>query len=246
MKVALIADVHANLPALEAVLAHAHEEGVEAIWNVGDLIGVGPFPDQVVKRVRKENPLSILGGYDRAVLRFKKKKAKWRKEMPQEEYLALEWAYAALSKSSRKYLRFLSSEMRTGVKGRRILLTHTGPCSHKKKLPPKELKEHLSRRAREANADVIVCGHSHRPFAHQVPDALVVNPGAVGWSNDGTRLASYATLSFKKDDIQVDHHRLEYDVDSLVTAIRENALPEVYVRMLLDGLDLETALKSPD
>ncbi len=132
MKVALIGDVHANLPALEAVLAHAHEEGVEAIWNVGDLIGVGPFPDQVVKRVRKENVRSILGGYDRAVLRFKKKKAKWRKEMPAEEYLALEWAYDALSKSSRKYLRFLSAEMRTGVKGRRILLTHTGPCSHKK------------------------------------------------------------------------------------------------------------------
>jgi putative phosphoesterase len=246
MKVAVIADVHANLPALEVVIAHAHEQGAEAIWNVGDLIGVGPFPDQVVKRVRKENVLSILGGYDRAVLRFKKKKIKWRKKMREEEYLALEWAYDTLSKSSRKYLRFLSAEMRTSVKGKRILLTHTGPCSHKKRLSPDALKERLSLRAREADADVIVCGHSHRPFAHQVPDALVVNPGAVGWSNDGKRLASYASLAFKKDDIQVQHHRLEYDVDSLVAAIHDNGLPEVYARMLLDGLDLEEALQSPD
>jgi putative phosphoesterase len=246
MKVAVIGDVHANLPALETVLDHAQKQGTEAIWNAGDLIGVGPFPDQVVTRVRKENVLSILGGYDRAVLRFKKKKAKWRKKMVSEEYLALEWAYNALTNSSRKYLRFLSTEMRTGVKGRKILLTHTGPCSYKKTLPPDALKEHLSQRAQEAKADVIVCGHSHRPFAHQVPDALVVNPGSVGWSNDGKRLASYAILTFKKDDIQVDHHRLEYDVGRLIAAIRDNGLPEVYARMLLDGLDLEEAFDSAD
>jgi putative phosphoesterase len=246
MKVALIGDVHANLPALEAVLAHAHQEGTEAIWNVGDLVGVGPFPDQVVKRVRKENVLSILGGYDQAVLRFKKKKVKWRKEMPAEEYLALEWAYDNLSKDSRKYLRFLSKEVRTGVKGKHVLLTHTGPCSHEKQLPPDALKESLSRRAREANADVIVCGHSHQAFAHQVSDALFVNPGSVGWSSDGKRQACYATLVFKTDDIQVHHHRLAYDTERLVTAIHDNGLPEAFARMLLDGLDLDAALQSPD
>ena len=48
---ALIGDVHANLPALEAVLEHAHQNGVEAIWNVGDFVGYGAFPDQVVKRL---------------------------------------------------------------------------------------------------------------------------------------------------------------------------------------------------
>ena len=246
MKVALIGDVHANLPALEAVLDHAQQEGSDAIWNVGDLVGVGPFPDQVVKRVRKENVRSILGGYDRAVLRFKKKKTKWRKEMPVEEYLALEWAYDNLSKGSRKYLRFLSREMRTGVKGRKVLLTHSGPCSYKEQLSPDALKEHLSQRAREVNADVIVCGHSHRPFAHQAGDALFVNPGSVGWSSDGKRQACYAILAFKTDDIQVHHHRLEYDVDRLVAAIRDNELPEIFARMLLDGLDIEAALRAPD
>jgi putative phosphoesterase len=246
MKIALIGDVHANLPALEAVLAHAQQQGTEAIWNVGDLIGFGAFPDQVVKRVRKENVLSVLGELDGRVLRFKKSKVKWRKEMRVEEYLVLEWAYDNLSKGSRKYLRFLSKEMRTGVKGRRILLTHAGPGSSKKELTPDASKDRLSQLAQEAKADVIVCGHSHRPFAMSAGDVLFVNPGSVGWPRDGRPQASYATLAFKAEDIQVRHHRLEYDVEGAVTAIRDNGLPEVFAQMLLHGLDLDSALQSPD
>jgi predicted phosphodiesterase len=136
--------------------------------------------------------------------------------------------------------------MRTGVKGRKILLTHTGPCSFKKQLPPEEMKERLSKRAREVNADVVVCGHSHEPFAHHVGDAWFVNPGSVGWSTDGNRQASYATLEFQAGDIQVRHFTLDYDVDCLVTAIRDSGLPEVFARMLLDGLDLDVALQSSD
>ena len=55
MKVALIGDVHANLPALEAVLAHIREQNIAKIWHVGDFVGYGAFPDQVVQRHRTEN-----------------------------------------------------------------------------------------------------------------------------------------------------------------------------------------------
>ena len=86
MKVALIGDVHANLPALEAVLAHAHgsenEQSVEAIWNVGDFVGYGAFPNEVIQRLRDEDALSIIGNYDQKVLQFKKEKKKWRWWVP--------------------------------------------------------------------------------------------------------------------------------------------------------------------
>ena len=79
MKIALLADVHANLPALEAVLTHAEDQGVDAIWNTGDFIGYGAFPDSVVQRLWHENALSIVGNYDLKVLKFKNKRHKWRK-----------------------------------------------------------------------------------------------------------------------------------------------------------------------
>ena len=129
MKVALIGDIHANLPALDVVLTHARGQGAEAIWNVGDSVGYGAFPDEVVQRLQKEYVLSTIGNYDRQVLRFKKQQSKWRVKKQLEKYLALKWAYEQLSKKSRRYLRFLSREIRMKVDGRRILLTHTSPGS---------------------------------------------------------------------------------------------------------------------
>ena len=70
MKIALISDIHANLPALEAVLTHTHEMQVDVIFNLGDMLGVGPYPDEVVRRVRKNGIPSILGNVDRKVLKF--------------------------------------------------------------------------------------------------------------------------------------------------------------------------------
>ena len=100
MRVALIGDIHANLPALEAVLAHAREQGIRRVWNIGDFVGYGPFPDEVVQLLRKdENVVSILGNYDRKVLRFKKKQDKWERSKEPQKYLAFEWAYESLSKA---------------------------------------------------------------------------------------------------------------------------------------------------
>ncbi|RLD09413.1 MAG: hypothetical protein DRI56_04415 [Chloroflexota bacterium] len=71
MNVALIGDIHANLPAL----AHAQEQGVEAIWNVGDSVGYGAFPNEVVQFISQNHVLSIVGNYDLKVLKFKKRRA---------------------------------------------------------------------------------------------------------------------------------------------------------------------------
>ncbi len=161
MRVALMADLHANLPALEAVLDHARQEGAEAIWNLGDLVGYGAFPEEVVQRLRKNYALSTLGRYDRQVVRFKKRKEKWHRSKEREEYLALEWAYDHLSGKSRKYLRFLSQEIRMQVRGKRVLLTHGSPGADDGCLTPDTPEKQLAKLAREAKADLILCGCSH-------------------------------------------------------------------------------------
>ncbi len=247
MKVALIGDIHANLPALEAVLAHAYEQEVEAIWNVGDFVGYGPFPNEVVKLLKKEeNTVNIIGNYDRKVLKFKDKKKKWRKKKRREKYLAFKYAYKSLSKKSRKYLRFLSREVRMKVKGRRILLTHGSPKSDKEHLTPDTPEERLRKLAKKAEADVIICGHSHRPFARQVDDVWFINTGSVGRPDDGDPRACYAILQISKEDILVQHYRIAYDVERTVAAIRENELPEVFAEMFVQGRDLDAVLETTE
>ncbi|MEA1998072.1 MAG: metallophosphoesterase family protein, partial [Euryarchaeota archaeon] len=72
--IAIIADVHANLHALNAVIADAKSRGVEIFLNAGDFLGYGAFPDEVVLKLSSENVLSIIGNYDLKVLKKRKEK----------------------------------------------------------------------------------------------------------------------------------------------------------------------------
>jgi len=244
VKVALIGDVHANLPALEAVLAHAHQRGVEQIWNVGDFVGYGAFPDEVVRRLRQENALSIVGNYDLKVLKFNQKKGKWRKSKRPEKFLAFQWAHDHLSPESRQYLHSLPQEMRLQVEGLRILLTHGSPASNKEPLTPETPEERLRELGRMASADVVVCGHSHQLFAREVDGVWFINTGSVGRPDDGDPRACYAILEMGPAGPRVHHYRVAYDVGRAVTAIHERGLPEPFAQMVLTGRNLDAVLDS--
>jgi putative phosphoesterase len=245
MKVALIGDIHANLPALEAVLAHSREQGIDGIWNVGDFVGYGAFPEEVVQLFRTaeelQNPqvLNIIGNYDLKVLQFAEKKKKWRKKKHPDKYLAFKWAYESLSKKSRKYLRFLSKEIRLKVKGKRILLTHASPASNQEPLTLETPQKRLEELAQMAEADIIICGHSHQPFVREVDGVWFINPGSVGRPDDGDPRASYAVLEIASDSIDVHHYRVEYDTERAAKAIRERELPEAFAEMVLQGRSLD-------
>jgi putative phosphoesterase len=243
MKAALIGDVHANLPALEAVLAHANEAGVQGIWHVGDFVGYGAYPEEVVERLRRAETLSIVGNYDLKVLKFKKKRDKWRRSKRPEKWLAFKWAYENLSRQSRAYLRSLPREMRFEVERKRILLTHGSPASNEEHLTPDTPEERFQELAHMADADVVVCGHSHVPFTRQVDGVWFINTGSVGRPDDGDPRAAYAILQLGPKRVEVRHYRVEYDVARAVAAIREHELPEAFAQMLLQGRNLDVVME---
>lgn len=242
MKVALISDVHANLPALEAVLAHASEQSVDAVWNLGDLVGFGAYPDEVVQLLRSESVLATSGEYDRRVLRFQRKQDKWRRKRPRVEYVALRWAHDHLSKKSRKYLRFLSREERVTVKGHHILLTHGCSDSAKRAVDADTTKRELRKLAQEAEADIVLCGHSHTPSAVKTDGTWFVNPGSTGLGFGGDPRVSYCVLEISADGLEVHPFRVEYDVDRLVAALRQEKLPDPIAQMFMDGQDLNSMI----
>ncbi|MFQ5592580.1 MAG: metallophosphoesterase family protein [Anaerolineae bacterium] len=241
-RVALIGDIHANLPALEAVVAHAHQRGTETFWNVGDIVGYGAFPDEVVQRLRRENVISIVGNYDLKVLKVKQKKAKWQTRKHPQKLLAFEWAFDHLSKQSRRYLRSLPQEMRLEAQGRRILLTHGSPASNEEALTPDTPQARLREMAQMAHADVVICGHSHQPFVREVAGVWFINTGSVGRPDDGDPRASYAVLRMGPASLRVQHHRVEYDVERAAATIRELKLPEAFAQMALQGRSLDALL----
>jgi putative phosphoesterase len=244
MRVALMGDLHANLPALEAVLDHSRQEGAEAIWNLGDSVGYGAFPEEVVQYLRKQDAVSTLGRYDRQVVRFKKRKEKWQRSKEREEYLALEWAYDQLSKKSRKYLRFLSREIRMKVQGKRVLLTHGTPGAEDGCLTADTPEKQLAKLAGEARAELILCGCSHQPFARTVEGVWFINPGSAGLPRDGDPRASYGILEVSPEEIQVFPQRVTYDVERLVVELNRSKLPEAFARMFREGRPLDAVLEA--
>ncbi len=250
MKVALLGDVHANLPALEVVLAHAHQHGVNQIWNIGDFLGYGAFPNEVVQRLRQEKAVSIIGNYDLKVLRFPEKVKKWRKTKMPQKWLAFKWADEHLNKGNRKYLRSLPQEIWLQVEGKHILLTHASPASDEEHLTPETPLERLRELAQMASKarerlDAIIFGHSHREFARLVDGVWFINTGSVGRPDDGDPRACYAILQISQQGLQVEHFRLTYDVEKAVDAIYEHDLPEAFAQMLIEGRDLESVLGKP-
>ncbi len=239
MKIALLGDVHANLPALEAVLAHAHQQKIDAIWNIGDWVGYNAFPNEVIERLQREGAVSIVGNYDLKVLRFKKKREKWRQSKHPQKFLAFQWAYKTLTKKNRRYLRALPQEIVLRFAGASALLTHGSPASNQEALTPFTPEERLRELAAIAEVEIVVCGHSHQPFAREVDGVWFINTGSVGRPDDGDPRPSYAALTLAKRDFHVEHHRLDYDVEWAAAAIRKNNLPEAFAQMLLQGCNLD-------
>jgi putative phosphoesterase len=241
MKVALMSDIHANLPALEAVLEDIRPRGVDAIWNMGDMLGYGAFPDEVVNLIKQEKIQNIIGNYDLKVLKVKQKKDNWKKGVPPEKWIAYSWAYGKLSKSSINYLISLNEEIKLESDGKKILIKHSALDPDEEHLTPDSPDEKFREIASQSGADIIIFGHSHIPFKKKVDGVWFINPGSVGRPGDGDPKASYAIMTFQPKVFHVIHYRVDYDVEKAVSAIREGGLPDIFAEMISEGHSFETA-----
>lgn len=239
MKIALISDVHGNLPALEAVLAHAGEMKVKKIWNLGDFTGFGAYPDQVVLLLKKQKAVSLIGNYDDKVLKVPRKLNEWKNQKIPEKWFSFQWSYDQLSPKSRDYLTSLPETRKEEVKGWKILFTHGSPESIDEALTDDTPQERLRDLAKMGHVNIILCGHSHKAFMRFAGGSIFINPGSVGRPFDGDPRASYAVVSIKKHKVEVDFFRIEYDVERAALAQLDAGLPAEYAEMTRRGLSLD-------
>jgi putative phosphoesterase len=234
VKIAVLSDVHANLQALQKVIADAEGRGAEVFLNAGDSVGFGACPNEVVEMLCEKNVLSILGNYDVEVLEGKSN-AKGEKKA------AFKYAKKELARASESYLGLLPRELRLEVGGKRLLVVHGSPKSIEEHLYPEKPVEQLQGLADAAGADVVVVGHSHVQFEREVNGVFFVNPGSVGRPGDGNPQAGYALLSF--DPFKVELIRLPYDVEDAAYDLRKRGLSECFAQMLLRGVSLDAVVK---
>jgi putative phosphoesterase len=239
--VALLSDIHANLPALEAVYNHAADRGTQLFLNAGDTVGYGPFPNECLEFIRFKKIISVKGDYDRKVLEFPKKKNAFEQKKHPLRMFAFQWAYEQLSNRNFQILSNLSEFEKISIGLKTLYLTHGSPLSMKAHLGPHTPQSELAMNKRFVQSDFLVTGNSHVFWKEQVDDTVFINPGSVGRQDDGDPRASYVLLSIG-ESIQVDHFRVPYDITSLLNAIKVYNLPVEFSYMFQNGVNLERAL----
>ena len=243
MKITLIADIHGNLPALQAVLRHARaQQAVQTILNLGDSVGYGPFPDEVVQTVQGTAFINIIGNYDKYVIDKKRRKEGWQKVKTPNKRAMFAWTYQTLSKKSRRYLKSLPEQREIEINGVSLLLTHGSPASLSEHLKPDTPEERFHELANEVTAKIVLCGHSHQAFIREVDDVRFINPGSVGRLDDGDPRASYAILDIQQGKVAVQFFRVPYNIQAVVQQVRQAGFPEIIAQVFRQGADYDHVL----
>ena len=238
-KIALISDVHGNIDALNAVMADAGELGIKAYLNMGDMVGFGAYPEEVVKRLMADDVLTVLGNYDLKVLNIAKNRKKVRTEAAKGKIAAM--AAKDLSRESRCFISGLPIEIRLNLSGHRALMTHSSPAHEGEHLSDSTPDERLREIAKIARSDIVLIGHSHSAFHRTVDATIFINPGSVGRPLDNDRRASYAILGTTNLDVEV--RRVEYDLEAAAEAVIERGLPHEVARSLREAAPIKGSTK---
>jgi len=250
-RLALFSDIHANLPAMQVVSEHISASGYDGVYCLGDLGGYASQPNEVQGIIRQMQCPVVMGNYDEGV-GFSKDDCGCHYIKPFDirmSNVSFLWTREHTSDANKAWLRELPREIRFDVEGKRVLLCHGSPRSTVEYLFENRSEGFLNQFTAggkdDAQADVIVFGHTHVPYHRVVKDVHFINTGSVGRPKDGDPRAGYCILTIGDDGtVTTEQVRLDYDVEDAATRLIDAGLPEYFADYLRTGGNVPTPAES--
>jgi putative phosphoesterase len=223
MRILLVADIHANWPALQAVATEPHD----LCLCVGDLVDYALEPAPCIDWVRRHAAHVVRGNHDHGAAQNVSinGKAGFRYLTGVTRTLTRE----RLSSEDLRYLGKLPVTKTLSIENTRFLLVHASPRDPLDEYAPAD-PDFWGRRLANIDVDVVCVGHTHHPYVLEVGEKLVINPGSVGQPRDGDPRASYAVI----EDYKVELKRIEYPVEDTLDVIRSSGLSDTDKEMLFE------------
>ena len=246
MRYALISDIHANFPALRAVLDDiAKRPDVDATYHLGDLVGYAPWPNETVALLRERGIAGVAGNYD-STTATDYKHCGCRYEDPRQEalaHLSYDWTRKHCTPETKRFLGELPFrlDLRPAgghLSGPTVILVHGTPTLNTlywTEDRPDTFSLTMARTAGARAGDVIAFGHTHQPWHRVVEGIHFVNAGSVGRPKDGDWRAAYVLLDVGEGEPRVEVVRVEYDVERAARAILASELPDDFAQYLRSG-----------
>ncbi len=230
MKIAVFSDIHGNLTGLQATLGDIRKHRPDVTICLGDLVGYGPFPNEVCETVQSLGIPVIQGNYDQGVgekiddcgCAYKSEEEKALGK------ISIQWTNEAINNVNRNFLKGLLPRHEITVDSFRMLFVHGSPRRINEYLFPDRPDKNLLHVMKEEEAKVLVCGHTHIPFFRMVEDTYFLNDGSCGRPKDGDWRAAWALISVEKQTIEAKICRVEYDLPSLEKSYQHSRLPFKY------------------
>lgn len=246
MRYALISDIHANLPALVAVLADIDaRDGVDAVWHLGDLVGYAPWPDEVVALLHERGIAGVAGNYDSTVAADYKHCGCKYEDRRQEElsHVSYGWTREHVAAGTKRLLGALPFriDLRPSgghLPGPRVILVHGTPTLNTLYWTEDRPDDFCLKMAAHAGAvagDVVCFGHTHLPWNRAIDGVHFVNTGSVGRPKDGDWRAGYVLLDAGPGEPKVEFVRVEYDLQRAMDGILASDLPDEFAEYLRTG-----------
>lgn len=242
----LLSDVHANLPALEAVLADVDRRAdASALYHLGDLVGYAPWPDEVVALIDERGIAGVAGNYDSTVA-TDYAHCGCRYEDPEQEalsHVSFAWTKAHASASTKARLGALPFRLDVRplgghAAGPRMILVHGNPTLNTFYWTEDRDDAFCVKMAGQLGAragDLIAFGHTHKPWLRVVDGIHFVNTGSVGRPKDGDSRAGYVRVTLSEGTFAAEHVRVDYDVERAAAGILGSELPDAFAEHLRAG-----------
>lgn len=240
--VTIFGDIHANLPALEAVFRDIETRQLDNLYCLGDLVGYGTFPNEVVESIRERGTPTLMGNYDQGVgndsddcgCAYKTDVDRKRGE------LSIAWTNAHTTADNKAFLRTLPAYIPLQLGELQVLLVHGSPRKINEYMFEDRPDDYFERIMDAARTDVLVCGHTHLPYHKVLPSGRqIINAGSVGKPKDHDPRAGYVVLAVNGRDLKVDFMRVSYDIERTAAAIEatpeSGGMPHHFAQMLRNG-----------
>ena len=231
MKIAVISDIHGNLEALKTALENIEEKEVDTIVCLGDIVGYGPYPNEVVEIIKLKKIMNILGNYDAAVL---EEKFNYIRDNEVNKF-CMPWAAKELSAENKAYLRSVPRQIILQYENKKIYFVHGSMRS---------INEYLKEGCAEAeevmnifDGDILVCAHTHIPYEKLYKEKLLLNDGSIGKPKIGRPNGTYLIINVDKDTIETDIVEFTYDYEKTAKAMEEKKIHPSCIKNIRTGIE---------
>ncbi|HYE83963.1 MAG TPA: metallophosphoesterase family protein [Clostridia bacterium] len=235
MRIAVIADIHSNIFSLNEVLLDIDNRNADLVVCMGDLVGYATYPNEVIDTIRENRILTIKGNYDEAV---GEELMVCGCDYPdpkdaENAGISLNWTIDETREDNKEFLKSLPMEVKLSFEGKTVRFVHGSP---------RKINEYLRENSAEAEEvmsgleeDILVCGHTHKPYYRKYGNKLLVNAGSAGKPKTGAPKANYVIIDLKGTAAETEIYEVEYEYEKTARAIEEMGLPQEFADIIRTG-----------